>query len=77
MAKTICASWFKSVGKTQKSPTKMSNTQDKDVLTFDQLLVKYAGKIMQATSEELRRVKNNGLKELFAALRRYSLKNGR
>lgn len=56
----------------------MTNTMnDEDVLTFDQLLVKYAGKIMHATSEELRRVKKNGLKELFAALNRYSKTSGR
>lgn len=46
-------------------------TQEVSKLTFDDLLEKYDGKIMLATSEECRRVSPNGLKALFEANRRY------
>lgn len=57
--------------KLQISKRKSVDGITRKATTFDYLLKKYKGKIMQATENELRSVKPNGLKELFAALHRY------
>lgn len=80
MAKTICASWLKSVGKTLKNqPKYMKSTITRKApvrtITFYSLLEKYDGKILKATPKELAMVKPNGLKALFQAWRVYEKLN--
>lgn len=47
---------------------KITNKDSESPITFLTLLEKYNGKIMLATSEELRSVKSNGLDNLFKSI---------